>query len=80
MIADALKPPAWILQETDWRPRRNAVWESLFTVANGYLGIRGFPEEPFDAGPTHRGIYVAGVFDPGGDGVPEPDPADHKVS
>jgi len=71
MMAKAPKPPAWVLDESTWQPERNAVWESLFTVANGYLGIRGFPEEPFNAGPTRRGIYLAGVFDPDTDGIPE---------
>ncbi|KPL12148.1 hypothetical protein AMJ85_01905 [candidate division BRC1 bacterium SM23_51] len=47
------------------------MWESLFTVASGYLGVRGFPEEGLEAGPTLPGIYVAGVFDPDADGVPE---------
>lgn len=63
--------PTWIIEEAAWQPERNAVWESLFTLANGYLGVRGFPEEQFDAGPTQPGIYIAGVFNPGADGIPE---------
>jgi len=61
----------WVIEETCWQPDRNQFSESLFTVANGYVGIRGFPEEPFGAGPTLRGVYVAGVFAPGADGIPE---------
>lgn len=65
------RPPTWYVQEDVWNPARNETWESLCTLANGYLGIRGFPEEPFAAGPTHPGIYLAGLFDPGPDGIPE---------
>jgi kojibiose phosphorylase len=66
-----VSPADWVVEEAAWQPDRNAVWESLFTVANGYLGVRGFPEEPFDAGPTCPAIYLAGVFNPGDDGIPE---------
>lgn len=64
-------PADWILQETAFRPERNRVWESLGAVSNGYIGLRAFPEEPFDAGPTTPGVFVAGVFNPGADAVPE---------
>lgn len=65
------RPTTWVLEEPGWQAARNEVWESLFTLANGYLGVRGFPEEPFDAGPTHPGVYLAGIFSPGVDGLPE---------
>lgn len=64
-------PPAWTIREETWQPERNEVWESLMTVANGYIGARGFPDEPFDAGPTTPSILVAGLFNPGEDDVPE---------
>lgn len=70
-MARAPSPPTWTVEERSWEPARNAAWETVFTLANGYLGIRGFPEEGFDAGPTTPGIYVAGVFNPGADGIPE---------
>ena len=63
--------PRWSIAETQWEPDRNQIWESLFTVANGYLGVRGFPEEGFDAGPSLVGTYVAGVYAPDADGIPE---------
>jgi trehalose/maltose hydrolase-like predicted phosphorylase len=66
------KPPlTWSVQETQWSPEQNAHWESLTTVGNGYLGLRGAPEEPFAAGPSYPGFFVAGVFDPDRDGIPE---------
>ena len=63
--------PSWLVTETPWEPEQNQVWETRFTVGNGYLGIRGFPDEAFDAGPSLPGVYVAGVFDPDADGIPE---------
>ncbi len=64
-------PTTWIVQEGEWDPARNAAQESVFTLSNGYLGIRGYPEEPFDAGPTRPAIHIAGIFDRGPDGAPE---------
>ena len=71
MMAKTVRPAGWILEESPFQPRRNRVWESLGAVANGYVGVRAFPEEPFDAGPTAPGVFVAGVFNPGAGGVPE---------
>ena len=56
--------PTWLVTESPWQPARNQVWETRFTLGNGYLGIRGHPDEPFDAGPSLVGTYVAGVFNP----------------
>ncbi len=61
----------WLVEENVWDPARNEVWETLCMLGNGYIGVRGFPEEPFDAGPTHPGVYPAGVFNPGADGISE---------
>jgi len=63
--------PRWSVTESPWQPDLNQVWESRFTVGNGYYGIRGFPDEAFDAGPSLPGIYIAGVFDPDADDIPE---------
>lgn len=71
MIARTVSSPDWIVQESPWQPERNQAWESVLTVGNGYLGVRGFPEEPFDAGPTRPAICLAGVFDQVADGVPD---------
>ncbi len=71
MMATRTTPADWILEESPFEPARNRTWESLGAVANGYIGLRAYPEEPFDAGPSTPGVYVAGVFDPGADAVPE---------
>lgn len=46
------------IERTQWDPAQNALEESLFHTANGYLGVRACPEEgrprayPASAGPT----------------------------
>lgn len=51
----------WLVVEDGWDPRRANVWETQFTVGNGYLGTRGTLEE------GHRGelsgTYLNGVYD-----------------
>ena len=75
MMAKTVRPADWILEESPFQPARNRHWESLAALANGYIGVRAFPEEPFDAGPSAPGVFVAGVFNPGADAVPELVPA-----
>ncbi len=45
----------WALIETSYRPNDLGVTETLFAVANGYLGMRGTPEEG-------RPSYAHGTF------------------
>jgi trehalose/maltose hydrolase-like predicted phosphorylase len=71
MMATRTTPADWTLEESPFQPERNRAWESLGALANGYIGLRAFPEEPFDAGPSTPGVFVAGVFNPGADAVPE---------
>ncbi len=71
MTAQRVTPAEWTLEESPFEPERNRAWESLGALANGYIGVRAFPEEPFDAGPSSPGVFVAGVFNPGADAVPE---------
>lgn len=45
-------------------PGQLPVNESLFTLANGYLGVRGNFEEGYPAGwPTVQGTYLNGFYD-----------------
>lgn len=51
----------WRLIETEWSVDRMGQSETLFAVANGYLGMRGVPEEGRDA---HRiGTFVNGFHE-----------------
>jgi alpha,alpha-trehalose phosphorylase len=51
----------WRLVELDHRPEDLGVTETLFAVANGYLGMRGNPEEGRDA--FEHGTYVNGFHE-----------------
>lgn len=55
----------WSIRNEEFARRKKRSRDALFTIANGYLGIRGFFEE--DAGEVDRlgGIYMAGVFGKG---------------
>lgn len=62
---------AWLLIEEGFNPAREHEIESLFTVANGYVGTRGSLAE--GGGFTSPASFVAGVFDvgPQSGGIPE---------
>ena len=51
----------WRLVECDPDPRDLGVTETLFAVANGYIGMRGNPEEGRDA--YEHGTYVNGFHE-----------------
>ena len=70
----ALDP--WIIVEPRWQPDDLGATESLFAVANGFLGIRGSLDEG-DPGHLH-GTFLAGVHErhplshpEGGYGLPD---------
>ena len=52
----------WQLTQTAPDPDRNIYFETIFCQANGYMGIRGYQEEPHTPGETCRESYLAGVF------------------
>ena len=47
------KPYEWKVEETEWSFEKNRNNETIFTTANGYLGIRGFFEEGFGNETSH---------------------------
>lgn len=51
----------WLIKEKGFDWRKQGVYESLFTLGNGYLGQRGSLEE--NPHGSYRGTYVAGIFD-----------------
>ncbi|MCW2847262.1 MAG: treP, partial [Marmoricola sp.] len=51
----------WRLVELDHNPEDLGVTETLFAVANGYLGMRGNPEEGRDA--YEHGTYINGFHE-----------------
>lgn len=54
----------WKLEDSSLEPERLLLNESLFSLANGYLGVRGCFEEGYDqAHPTVRGTYINGFYE-----------------
>jgi len=53
---------AWTVAETDYAPELNAYYETVFSLANGYLGVRGTPEEGCSGEHCSPGSYLAGVY------------------
>lgn len=52
--------PSWVLVEAGFDPKYEPGIESIFTVANGYVGTRGSLAER--ASPSSPVTYLAGVF------------------
>ncbi len=51
----------WLVTETDFASANLAKFETIFSLGNGYLGLRAATEEHYQ-GET-RGLYLAGLFD-----------------
>jgi len=63
MYIDTLLSEAdWLITEEDYHPEKNQFYETLFTLANGYVGARGSLEQGSQTGSP--GTYFAGVYDP----------------
>ncbi|MFW5893667.1 MAG: hypothetical protein ACOCUY_00835 [Verrucomicrobiota bacterium] len=63
------KTEAWYMQGDPWElvqqaedSKRNIYYETILCQANGYLGVRAYPEEGEGTGETCREGYLAGVF------------------
>jgi maltose phosphorylase len=57
------KPHPWLIQEEVLHPNNNRFYESIMSLGNGYMGLRGNFEEHY-SGDTHKGTYYAGVYYP----------------
>lgn len=60
--------PEWLIEEGLFTPAREHEMESLFTVGNGLVGIRG--SLPEGDGLSSPATFVAGVFEAAGDQTP----------
>src|SRR5215510_10684127 len=65
---ERLKPPtrdyppnAWSILETSFRPEFMAQMETVLALGNGYLGMRGSPEEGSPS--VLNGTYVNGFYE-----------------
>ena len=53
----------WRLTKDTYDPSKQMVEESLFTIGNGYVGLRGCFEEGYPEGDSIRGTYINGLYD-----------------
>ncbi len=56
-----LQDAAWRIEQEGFDPAREQEMESVFTVGNGYLGVRGAPDAPFPG--SQADMFVAGIYD-----------------
>ena len=61
MIEKLLSEEEWLIAEESYEPDKNPFYETLFTLANGYVGVRGSLEHGSQT--SRYGTYFAGVFD-----------------
>ncbi|MFW6129190.1 MAG: glycoside hydrolase family 65 protein [Candidatus Aminicenantaceae bacterium] len=55
-----LSSDEWLIYENGFHSHKQQMYESLFTLGNGYLGVRGSLEG--NPGGSYRGVYIAGIF------------------
>ncbi|NLJ75292.1 MAG: glycoside hydrolase family 65 protein, partial [Firmicutes bacterium] len=53
----------WQVVEDGFHPAQNRVTESIMSLGNGYMGMRGGFEESY-SGDSLQGTYIAGVYYP----------------
>lgn len=58
-----IEPDEWNIIESEFHPERNRVSESLFSLGNGRMGIRGNFEETY-SGDSLPGSYIGGIYYP----------------
>lgn len=60
-LQSLLSTDDWLILQDTYKPEENLKFESLFSLSNGYLGIRGSHEEGTKV--TLPYLYINGVFD-----------------
>ncbi|MGO0862093.1 glycoside hydrolase family 65 protein, partial [Clostridioides difficile] len=53
----------WKIIQDKIEVKENRLAESIMSIGNGYMGMRGNYEESY-SGDSHRGSYIAGVWFP----------------
>ena len=61
----AFVPHEWKVVETEYSEQTNKINETIFSLANGYIGIRGFFEEGFYGNPNESdpSVMINGVYE-----------------
>lgn len=63
LMIDKFLIDGWKIIEEGFDPHTNRFCESVFTLGNEHMGLRGFFEEGY-SGDSLQGTYVAGIFYP----------------
>ena len=53
----------WKVVTHEFKPEEKRLQESMTSIGNEYMGMRGMFEETY-SGDTHKGIYLGGVWYP----------------
>lgn len=53
----------WKICQEAFEPEHNLVNESLFCLANGYIGVRGHFEEPLSSEYSKKGTFINGFYE-----------------
>lgn len=53
----------WIIKQTDFDIKDMKFYESIFSLGNGYMGVRGFDEEEIKEDKHEFNTFIAGIFD-----------------
>lgn len=53
----------WVIEESSFNPALSGYYETIFTLSNGYMGIRGTAD--CTAAICRKGTFIAGVYDKG---------------
>lgn len=61
----AFVPYEWKVVETEYSEQTNKINETIFSLANGYIGVRGFFEEGFYGNPNESdpSVMINGVYE-----------------
>lgn len=54
---------SWCIVQDVMDVAREGFYESLFSLGNGYMGVRGFHEDDTQKLPHERSQFIAGIFD-----------------
>lgn len=63
MLRQLVKEDAWRIIQDSYDDVHNEIYESLMSIGNGFMGVRGNHEEPY-SGHTLQGTYYAGIYYP----------------
>jgi maltose phosphorylase len=56
-------PDEWKISINEFVPEYKRLTESIFSIGNGHMGLRGFFEEKY-SGDSLQGTYIAGIYYP----------------